>query len=107
MPENALRGLIAGKRPSDEVVGAGIADVLRDGRIDVAERDEARRQGALRGRGLRRRGERDGGGDAYPRSAATNDRGTTHRNGRLGRTFSGCSLALINPRNQPRRAAAV
>ena len=47
-PENAFRGFIAGQRPADEIVGAGIPNLLRDGRVDVAQINEAGRQRALR-----------------------------------------------------------
>jgi hypothetical protein len=77
--ENALGGLIAGKRSPDEIVGAGIAHVLRDARIDGAKIDEARGQSALRGGGLHQRGEYDRGGDAAPSPATTNDTGAGHR----------------------------
>ena len=35
MPENALRRLIAGQRPSHEIIGSGVANVLREV-VDVA-----------------------------------------------------------------------
>jgi len=49
---DAFGRLIACERPADEIVRAGIADVLDDGRVDIAQIDETTRQ-ALRARGHR------------------------------------------------------
>src|SRR5262249_55074163 len=46
--QNAFRGIIAGKRPPDEVIGTGVANVLRNARIDVPKIDKAGRQSCLR-----------------------------------------------------------
>src|SRR5205814_9284954 len=48
--EDAFGGEIALDRPADKVVRTGIADVLHDRRIDVAQIDETPRQGARQGR---------------------------------------------------------
>jgi hypothetical protein len=37
---HALGAIIARQRPADEIVDAGIADVLLDGRIDLAQQHE-------------------------------------------------------------------
>src|SRR5262249_18034984 len=108
LPENALRGLVAGKRPSGEIVGAGIANVLRDGRIDGAKTNEARGQSALRRGILYHYGEHDRGSDDDLGSAPTNDRGTTHRNDCLGTDVQRPPAPiLIDPGKEARRAAAV
>src|SRR5208337_1099015 len=37
---HAFGGIVAGKTPAGEIVGAGVADVLDDAGVDVAEIDE-------------------------------------------------------------------
>jgi hypothetical protein len=50
---HAFAGLIARERAADEIIPAGVADVLDDGRIDVAQEHEAAGQ-ALRVSRVRR-----------------------------------------------------
>jgi hypothetical protein len=49
-PQHAFGGAVTGQRPADEVVMRGIAHVLGDAGLDIAQIDEARRQGVARGR---------------------------------------------------------
>src|SRR5262249_27044766 len=49
-PKNALGSVIAVERAADELVGAGIADVMRNGRIGVVQEDKIVRHGGLRRR---------------------------------------------------------
>src|SRR5947199_147958 len=40
LPENALGGLITGKRASGEIVGPGITDILGDTGVNISQIDE-------------------------------------------------------------------
>ena len=51
--EDALRRLVAGHRPADEIVIAVVAHLLFDGRVDILEPDEAVGHGRRRPRGGR------------------------------------------------------
>src|SRR5436190_1882042 len=68
LAQNAFGRLITGKRPADEIVETGIADVLGDARINVAEVDETCGQSTLASSETWNQRRKRGGGKGSPAS---------------------------------------